>query len=96
MSHGQGMFRDEALLRVQAGRGGDGCISFHREKYVTRGGPDGGDGGKGGDVILEAVTHENSLFRLARLRQIQAGNGVPGGSNNKREEIVVIYCMYGI
>jgi GTP-binding protein len=77
------MFRDEALLRVQAGKGGDGCVSFHREKYVTRGGPDGGDGGRGGDVIFEAVTHENSLFRLARMRQVQAGNGVPGGSSNK-------------
>lgn len=90
----QGMFRDEALLRVQAGRGGDGCISFHREKYVTQGGPDGGDGGKGGDVVLEAVTHENSLFRLARLRQVQAGNGVPGGSNNKSgaygEDVVLL------
>ncbi|MAW61136.1 MAG: GTPase ObgE [Planctomycetes bacterium] len=92
------MFRDEALLRVQAGRGGDGCVSFHREKYVTRGGPDGGDGGDGGSVIFEAVTHENSLFRLARLRQVQAHNGVPGGSSNKtgaRGEDVVLQIPVG-
>jgi len=76
------MFRDEALLRVQAGKGGDGCVSFYREKYVTRGGPDGGDGGNGGNVILRAISHENSLFRIARQRQIQAGNGMPGGSKN--------------
>lgn len=98
MSHGQGMFRDEALLRVQAGRGGDGCVAFHREKYVTRGGPVGGDGGDGGDVVLEAITHENSLFRLARLRQVQAGHGVAGGSNNKtgaRGEDVVLQVPVG-
>jgi GTPase len=94
----EGMFRDEALLRVQAGRGGDGCISLHREKYVTRGGPDGGDGGDGGHVILEAITHENSLFRLARLRQVQAGNGAAGGSNNKfgaRGDDIVLHVPVG-
>jgi GTPase len=79
----EGMFRDEALLRVQAGKGGDGCSSFHREKYVIQGGPDGGDGGRGGDVILEATTHENSLFRLARQRQVSAENGMQGGPNNR-------------
>lgn len=77
------MFRDEALLRVRAGRGGDGCVSFHREKYVTQGGPDGGDGGRGGSVVLEATTHENSLFRIARQRQLAADNGAPGGPNNR-------------
>ncbi len=79
----EGMFRDEALLRVQGGKGGDGCSSFHREKYVTQGGPDGGDGGKGGAVILRSVVHENSLFRVARQRQVAADNGMPGGGNNR-------------
>ena len=78
----EGMFRDEAVLRVSAGKGGDGCSSFHREKYVTRGGPDGGDGGRGGDVIFEATSDENSLFRLARQKEYRAKNGAPGGANN--------------
>ncbi len=89
----EGMFRDEALLKVQAGRGGDGCSSFHREKYVTQGGPDGGDGGDGGSVVFEAVTHENSLFRIARQRQVAAADGRPGGPNNctggKGEDLVL-------
>ena len=48
------MFSDRARIHVQAGRGGDGALSFRREKYVPRGGPDGGDGGKGGDIVLAA------------------------------------------
>ncbi len=89
----EGMFRDEALLKVQAGRGGDGCSSFHREKYVTQGGPDGGDGGDGGSIVFEAITHENSLFRIARQRQVTAENGKQGGPNNctggKGEDLVI-------
>jgi GTP-binding protein len=78
----EGMFRDEAVLRVCAGKGGDGCSSFHREKYVTRGGPDGGDGGRGGDVVFEVTHDESSLFRLARQREYRAKNGQSGGANN--------------
>jgi len=93
-----GMFRDEALLKVQAGRGGDGCSSFHREKYVTQGGPDGGDGGKGGSIVFEAVTHENSLFRIARQRQVVAQNGSQGAPNNcsgKQGEDLVVKVPVG-
>ena len=79
----EGKFRDEAVLRVEAGRGGDGCCSFRREKYVSFGGPNGGDGGHGGNVVLRAVAHENSLFRLSRTRTIRADSGRPGGTNNK-------------
>ena len=77
-----GMFRDEAVLHVRAGKGGDGCYSLHREKYVTQGGPDGGDGGHGGSVIIVATSHENSLFRVARQREHFAQHGCPGSPNN--------------
>ncbi len=79
----EGMFQDETTLTVSAGRGGDGCCSFRREKYVSMGGPDGGDGGNGGSVFLRAVVHENSLYRISRNRIVQAGNGQPGGGNNR-------------
>ena len=55
------MFIDQAEIYVSSGRGGDGMIHFRREKYVPRGGPDGGDGGKGGDIIFEARAHLNTL-----------------------------------
>lgn len=79
----EGMFRDEAAVEVSAGNGGDGCCSFRREKYVAFGGPSGGDGGDGGDVIFEAVGNENSLFHITRNRFVRAGNGMPGGTNNR-------------
>ena len=79
----EGMFRDEAVLHARAGRGGDGLCSFSREKYKPFGGPDGGDGGRGGSVILVASVHEGSLFQMSRQRQVRAENGRPGGSNNK-------------
>ena len=77
------MFRDEAVILVSAGKGGAGCTSFHREKYVNMGGPDGGDGGRGGDVILVAQAQENSLFRVSRNFHANAGDGQPGGGNNR-------------
>ncbi|MEN4100165.1 MAG: GTPase ObgE, partial [Anaerolineaceae bacterium] len=55
------MFIDEAKIYVRSGKGGDGFMHFHREKYVSRGGPDGGDGGRGGDVMLEVVATLNTL-----------------------------------
>lgn len=76
------MFRDEAEVLAIAGKGGDGCSAFHREKYVQQGGPDGGDGGRGGSVILTTDVHEKSLFRLARQYRLQAENGQPGMGNN--------------
>ncbi len=73
-------FVDEATIRVQAGNGGHGCLSFRREKYVERGGPDGGDGGHGGSVYLVADPAMNTLadFRVARKYRAQSGQGGAG------------------
>ncbi len=76
------MFVDEAVIRVEAGRGGDGCVSFRREKYVARGGPDGGDGGDGGSVILVAEEGVDSLAPLTHRREWRAANGQPGSGAN--------------
>jgi GTP-binding protein len=77
------MFFDEAKIDVKAGDGGAGMSHFRREKYVPRGGPDGGDGGKGGDVILVARPSINTLVAFSRKRHFVAGNGERGGSSNK-------------
>lgn len=76
-------FVDEATIRVQAGNGGHGCLSFRREKYVERGGPDGGDGGHGGSVYLVADSSLNTLadFRVARKFKAEGGEG--GSGRNK-------------
>jgi GTP-binding protein len=73
-------FVDEATIRVQAGNGGHGCLSFRREKYVERGGPDGGDGGRGGSVYLAADAAMNTLadFRVARKFRAESGQGGAG------------------
>jgi GTPase len=72
------MFHDRARIRVQAGRGGDGALSFRREKYVPKGGPDGGDGGRGGDVFVVADPDRRDLSQFARAKWFQAGRGGPG------------------
>ena len=76
-------FLDEATIRVQGGKGGNGCLSFRREKYVERGGPDGGNGGDGGDVILVADGALNTLIDFRYQPAYQAKNGTPGGGRNK-------------
>lgn len=72
------MFYDEAKIHIRSGDGGDGMISFRREKFVRQGGPDGGDGGRGGDVIFVASSHLNSLATFQRNKHYRAGNGVHG------------------
>ena len=72
------MFVDRAKVVVQAGKGGNGCISFRREKFVPRGGPDGGDGGDGGSVIFRATRHEQSLVTLRFNQHWRAKSGMPG------------------
>jgi GTP-binding protein len=77
------MFMDEAEINVSAGRGGDGMMHFHREKYVTRGGPDGGDGGHGGSVFLEVDRNLNTLYRFRHVRSFHGEDGGRGGTNNR-------------
>ncbi len=76
-------FVDEATVRVAAGHGGSGCVSFRREKYVPRGGPDGGDGGRGGSVYLIARSGMNTLAEFRVRRRFAAGNG-SGGAGRRR------------
>lgn len=76
-------FVDEATIRVQAGNGGHGCLSFRREKFVARGGPDGGDGGHGGDVYLVADESINTLVDFRVARKFRAENGQPGAGRNR-------------
>jgi len=76
-------FVDEATIRVQAGNGGHGCLSFRREKYVERGGPDGGDGGHGGSVYLVADKSLNTLADFRIARRFKAAGGEGGAGRNK-------------
>jgi GTPase len=77
------MFIDYAEITVQSGKGGDGAVTFRREKYVPKGGPSGGNGGKGGDVIFEAKYNLNTLLDFRYRREYKAQNGKPGGSSLK-------------
>ena len=76
------MFRDEAKIKVKAGDGGDGCVSFRREACVPRGGPDGGDGGRGSDVVLVADENYNTLYHLIHQPRFVAQSGEPGSKKN--------------
>ena len=78
------MFNDRARIRVKGGRGGDGSLSFRREKYVPKGGPDGGDGGHGGDVVLVADPDRRDLSYFQRLGRFEAKRGRHGEGANKR------------
>jgi GTPase len=77
------MFIDEANILVKSGNGGNGMMHFHREKFVPRGGPDGGDGGRGGDVIFEVRVTLNTLAAFRHVSRYIAKDGSNGGSNNK-------------
>lgn len=75
------MFVDEVKIQVKAGKGGDGAVSFHREKYVPNGGPDGGDGGKGGDIIFVSDDHLSTLLDLSYKKKYHAPSGENGKGN---------------
>jgi len=77
------MFIDEATIRVKAGDGGNGCVAFRREKFVPRGGPSGGDGGKGGDVIMESSERHNTLVHFRFNPEYKAQRGRHGEGSNK-------------
>ncbi|MBN2445190.1 MAG: GTPase ObgE, partial [Phycisphaerae bacterium] len=88
------LFVDEVTIQVRAGSGGDGCVSFRREKYVPKGGPDGGDGGHGGSVFLEARAGVDTLLDLAGKHHWRAESGRPGAGANRHgrngQDITVI------
>jgi GTP-binding protein len=77
------MFIDEVRIYVKAGNGGNGCLAFRREKYVPRGGPSGGDGGRGGDVTLVASEHYNTLLHFRFNPEYRAGRGRHGEGSNR-------------
>jgi GTPase len=77
------MFIDYARIKVVSGSGGDGCVSFRREKFVPKGGPDGGDGGKGGSVFLRADSNINTLLKFRYEKLFKAEKGAYGGGNNQ-------------
>ena len=77
------MFIDEATIRVKAGDGGNGCLAFRREKFVPRGGPSGGDGGKGGDVVMESSERHNTLVHFRFNPEYKAERGRHGEGSNK-------------
>jgi GTPase len=77
------MFIDEVRIRVKAGDGGNGCLAFRREKYVPRGGPSGGDGGRGGDVVFRASEHHNTLLHFRFNPEHTAERGRHGEGSNK-------------
>jgi GTP-binding protein len=76
-------FLDEAKIYIKSGDGGAGCVSFRREKYVEFGGPDGGDGGRGGDVVVECVANLNTLIDYRYRQHFKAKNGRPGEGRDR-------------
>ena len=77
------MFIDEVKILLKAGNGGNGCVAFRREKFIPRGGPSGGDGGKGGDVLMESNPHLNNLLHLRYTPHFEAGRGGHGEGSNR-------------
>jgi GTP-binding protein len=76
-------FIDEAIITVQSGDGGKGCVSFRREKFIPRGGPDGGDGGKGGDVVFVSSSRKRTLYQFRFRKEWKAGSGGSGHGKQK-------------
>jgi len=77
------MFVDKTRIYIKSGKGGDGCVSFRREKYIPRGGPDGGSGGRGGDVYLEVSRQISTLLDFSYQPHYKAKDGSPGSGNDR-------------
>lgn len=96
--YGRSIFADKCSLTVQAGAGGHGCISFLRDKFIPDGPPNGGDGGTGGNIYIQAVPSETSLHKLARRRLVKAGRGKNGqgqGKGGSRGEDALVQVPVG-
>lgn len=87
------MFIDKATIKIKAGDGGNGAVAFHREKYINAGGPDGGDGGKGGDIVFVVDDHLSTLADFKYKRKYKASNGADGSggrrSGKKAEDLII-------
>ena len=91
------MFIDYTRIFIKSGDGGNGCISFRREKYVPKGGPNGGDGGKGGDIVFRASAQLNTLVDFTYKRHHKAGRGAHGlggdkNGKNGKDEVILVPC----
>ena len=92
------MFTDQVEIHVRSGKGGDGMVHFHREKFIPRGGPDGGDGGKGGDIIFEVKSTLNTLSSFRQNQKFKAEDGIKGGPSQmsgRAGKDLVIYVPPG-
>ena len=88
------MFQDEVKIKVIAGKGGDGCTSFRREKFVEMGGPNGGNGGKGASIIFKTDPGLRTLIDLHMMKQIKGDKGTNGkGSNRNGAKLIFYYFI---
>ena len=85
------MYLDRVKIFIKAGDGGNGCVSFLRAKYLPKGGPDGGDGGRGGDIIVRCVADLNTLIDFRHVRKYEAERGFNGQGSNKTGKDGIIY-----
>ena len=88
------MFIDKIKIYLKAGNGGNGCVSFRREKYVAKGGPDGGDGGRGGDVIFRVDEGANTLLAFRYKRKFVAESGAVQEQNSTERTVLTVSLWY--
>ena len=84
------MFIDETIIKVIAGRGGDGCLAYRREKYIQMGGPYGGNGGHGSNIIFKVDTGLHTLIDLRYMKMIKGDKGENGSGNNKMVKVLMM------
>src|SRR5690348_10290732 len=92
------MFVDKVIVQVKAGRGGDGAVSFRHEKFVEKGGPDGGNGGRGGNVVFTADSNLNTLIHFRYKQELTAENGTSGShrqQNGKNGQDLIVKVPVG-